>query len=129
MKKSIRRHLSVRGRRISELDVCFGSSYPKETVPWIRDFELAKSIDDLKTSMSNAGDARIAIAYDRKITSDDVQGFNTMCDAVLSSKKRNASRSHPGSLCKMRIRGLEELKTVLTLHESIRRTLSQAIKN
>ena len=28
----------------------------------------------------------------------------------------------------MRIRGLEELKTVLTLHESIRRTLSQAIR-
>ena len=65
-------------------------------MPWIREFELAKSIDDLQTSMSNTGwckpsfetrDARIAIAYGRKISWDDVQGFDTRCDAVLLSKK------------------------------------------
>ena len=75
VKKSLRRQRSVRGRRISKLDVCFGSGYPNETMPWIREFELAKSIDNLMTSVSNAGwsnpsfetrDARIAIAYGRK---------------------------------------------------------------
>ena len=96
MQKSLRRQRSVRGRRISKLDVYFGSGYPDETMPWIREFELAKSIDDLKTSVSNTAwsnpsfetrDARIAIAYGRKITWDHVQGFDTMCDAVLLSKK------------------------------------------
>ena len=125
VKKSLRRQRSVRGRHISKLDVCLGSGYPNETMPWIREIELAKSINNLKTSVSNTGwsnpsfetrDARIAIAYGRKITWDDVQGFDTKCDTVLLT------------MCKMRIRGPEELKTVLTLHESIRRTLSQAIR-
>ena len=76
-------------------------------MPWIRDFELAKSIDDLKTSVSNAGwsnpsfetrDAKIAIAYGRRITWDDGQGFDTICDTVLLSKKE-MTQDHIMEVC------------------------------
>ena len=55
VKKSLRRQRSVRGRHISKLDVCLGSGYPNETMPWIREIELAKSINNQKTSVSNTG--------------------------------------------------------------------------
>ena len=32
-------------------DVCSGSGHPTEAMPWIRETELANSIDDLKTSL------------------------------------------------------------------------------
>ena len=95
-------------------------------MPWLREFELAESIDNLQTSVSNTDGLTQVLRLvmqglpsrmDVKITWDDIQGFDTRCDAVLLSKKEMPQDHILESLCKMMIRGFEELKTVLTLHD------------
>ena len=35
-----------------QTEVCSGSTHPAEAVPWIKEVEMATSVDDLKTSRS-----------------------------------------------------------------------------
>ena len=88
---------------------------------------MAKSIDDLQTSVSNTGwsnpsfeasDAKFAAADWRKSLCGMISKVLTRDVMQFSCRKKEMPQDHIlGSLCKMRIRGFEELRTVLTLHD------------
>ena len=116
---------------------CSCCNFPTEAMLWIRDVEMAESVDDLKMSQSVGGCRfpnfmiyeyfRVTHAHEAVLNNtdqfrisshgDDIQGFDTRWDQALLSTGEVPKDSFLESVYKTRIRESDQLKTVLAMHE------------
>ena len=80
---SLRRLHSFVGKRTSRQECGSGSNHPAEAMPWMKEVEMANSVDDLKTSRSVFGrqnpsfetlNERIATALKNIIQNSNLKG-------------------------------------------------------